>query len=96
MFKGSIVALITPFKNDAWDTNNYIKLLNHHIEKGTNGVVPAGTTGESLLTHDEHKKLSKYLLKNVCNTLNCGNRINPTVEAIELSKYAENPEPMGF
>ena len=35
MFKGSIVALITPFKNDALDTNNYIKLLNHHIEKGT-------------------------------------------------------------
>jgi len=92
MFKGSIVALITPFKNDALDTNNYIKLLNHHIEKGTNGVVPAGTTGESpTLTHDEHKKVIEISVKECKGKIPviAGTGSNSTVEAIELSKYAE-------
>ena len=47
MFKGSIVALITPFKNEILNEENYIKLLNYHLVNGTSGVVPAGTTGES-------------------------------------------------
>ena len=92
MFKGSIVALITPFKNDALDTNNYIKLLNHHIEKGTNGVVPAGTTGESpTLTHDEHKKVIEISVKECKGKIPviAGTGSNSTVEAIELSKHAE-------
>ena len=92
MFKGSIVALITPFKNDALDTNNYIKLLNHHIEKGTNGVVPAGTTGRSpTLTHDEHKKVIEISVKECKGKIPviAGTGSNSTVEAIELSKYAE-------
>ena len=92
MFKGSIVALITPFKNNALDTNNYIKLLNHHIEKGTNGVVPAGTTGESpTLTHDEHKKVIEISVKECKGKIPviAGTGSNSTVEAIELSKYAE-------
>ena len=92
MFKGSIVALITPFKNDALDTNNYIKLLNHHIEKGTNGVVPAGTTGESpTLTHDEHKKVIEISVKECRGKIPviAGTGSNSTVEAIELSKHAE-------
>ena len=49
MFKGSIVALITPFKNNKLDEANYIEILHHHLKNGTNGVVPAGTTGESQL-----------------------------------------------
>ena len=92
MLKGSIVALITPFKNNALDTNNYIKLLNHHIEKGTNGVVPAGTTGESpTLTHDEHKKVIEISVKECKGKIPviAGTGSNSTVEAIELSKYAE-------
>ena len=92
MFKGSIVALITPFKNDALDTNNYIKLLNHHIKKGTNGVVPSGTTGESpTLTHDEHKKVIEISVKECKGKIPviAGTGSNSTVEAIELSKYAE-------
>ena len=48
MFKGSNVALITPFKDNVLDEENYLKLINFHIENGTNGLVPAGTTGESL------------------------------------------------
>ena len=56
MFKGSNVALITPFKNDKLDDETYIKLIHFHIENGTNGLVPAGTTGESpTLSHEEHE-----------------------------------------
>ena len=47
MFKGSIVALVTPFKNNVLDQEKYASLIQHHIKNGTNGVVPAGTTGES-------------------------------------------------
>ena len=47
MFKGSNVALITPFKNNGLDEEAYIKLIHFHILNGTNGLVPAGTTGES-------------------------------------------------
>ena len=58
MFKGSIVALITPFKNNVMDEDKYISLIHHHISSGTKGLVPAGTTGESpTLSHEEHKKV---------------------------------------
>ena len=43
MFKGSIVALITPFKNNELDEDSYIALINHHLKNGTSGIVPAGT-----------------------------------------------------
>ncbi len=46
MFKGSIVALVTPFKNNVLDQEKYALLIQHHISNGTKGVVPAGTTGE--------------------------------------------------
>ena len=53
MFKGSIVALITSFKDNVMDQDRYISLIHHHISNGTKGVVPAGTTGESpTLNHD--------------------------------------------
>ena len=45
MFKGSNVALVTPFKNNKLDEETYIKLIHFHIENATNGLVPAGTTG---------------------------------------------------
>ena len=64
MFKGSIVALITPFKEDTLDEGNYIKLINHHLENGTHGIVPGGTTGESpTLSHAEHKKIIDLSVK---------------------------------
>ena len=64
MFKGSIVALITPFKNELLNEENYIKLIHHHLENGTNGIVPAGTTGESpTLTHSEHQKVIEIAIK---------------------------------
>ena len=58
MFKGSIVALITPFKNNMMDEDKYVSLIHHHITNGTKGVVPAGTTGESpTLSNEEHKRV---------------------------------------
>ena len=58
MFKGSNVALVTPFKNNRLDEETYIKLIHFHIKNDTNGLVPAGTTGESpTLSHEEHEKV---------------------------------------
>ena len=55
MLKGSIVALITPFKNNALNESVYRKLIHYHLKNGTSGVVPGGTTGESpTLSHSEH------------------------------------------
>ena len=56
MFKGSIVALITPFKNDKLDEDNYISLVHHHLSNGSNGIVPAGTWKIPTLSHIEHKE----------------------------------------
>ena len=65
MFKGSNVALLTPFKNNKLDEDCYIKLINFHIENGTNGLVPAGTTGESptLRAMKSMKKSLSFVLK---------------------------------
>ena len=64
MFKGSNVALITPFKNNALDEEAYIKLIHFHIDNGTSGLVPAGTTGESpTLSHKEHQRVIDLCIK---------------------------------
>ena len=65
MLKGSIVALITPFKDNILEEDVYSNLINYHIENGTNGVVPGGTTGESpTLSHNEHKRIIEIAVKN--------------------------------
>ena len=95
MLKGSIVALITPFKDDSLDEENYIKLIDYHLKNGTNGIVPGGTTGESpTLSHSEHKKIIEISVKE-CNSkipVIAGTGSNSTDEAIELSKFAEKAE----
>ena len=99
MFKGSIVALITPFKNDKLDEENYANLIQHHIKNGTNGVVPAGTTGESpTLTNEEHKKVIQIAVNQCKNKIPvlAGTGSNSTVEAVELSKYAEKSSANGL
>ena len=92
MLKGSIVALITPFKDDSLNEENYIKLIDYHLKNGTNGIVPGGTTGESpTLSHKEHKKIIEIAVKE-CNSkipVIAGTGSNSTDEAIELSKFAE-------
>ena len=92
MFKGSIVALITPFNNDRLDEDNYTKLIHHHLKNGTNGVVPAGTTGESpTLSHSEHRKIIEIAVKECKGKIPviAGTGSNSTSEAVELSKHAE-------
>jgi 4-hydroxy-tetrahydrodipicolinate synthase len=92
MFKGSNVALITPFKNDKLDEEAYIKLIHFQISNGTNGLVPAGTTGESpTLSHDEHQKVIELCIKesNGKKIVIAGTGSNSTKEAISLTTHAE-------
>ena len=88
----AIVALITPFKDDNLDENTYRKLIDYHLNNGTNGIVPGGTTGESpTLSHSEHKKIIEIAVKE-CNgkiPVIAGTGSNSTDEAVELSKFAE-------
>ena len=92
MFKGSNVALITPFKNDMLDVEAYIKLINFQISNGTNGLIPAGTTGESpTLSHDEHQKVIELCIQESKgkNPVIAGTGSNSTEEAISLTTHAE-------
>ena len=92
MFKGSNVALITPFKKDKLDDETYIKLIHFHIENGTNGLVPAGTTGESpTLSHSEHERVIELCVKESKGKLPvfAGTGSNSTEEAISLTRHAE-------
>ena len=92
MFKGSNVALVTPFKNNKLDEETYIKLIHFHIENGTNGLVPAGTTGESpTLSHGEHEKVIELCVRESKGKLPvfAGTGSNSTEEAISLTTHAE-------
>jgi len=93
MFKGSIVALITPFKNNKLDEDCYISLIHHHLKSGTSGLVPAGTTGESpTLNHKEHERVIELCVKESKGKIPviAGTGSNSTEEAISLTKYAES------
>jgi len=92
MFKGSIVALVTPFKKNKLDEETYISLIHHHLNNGTCGLVPAGTTGESpTLSHDEHKRVIELCIRESKNKIPviAGTGSNSTEEAISLTKFAE-------
>jgi len=92
MFKGSNVALVTPFKDNKLDEEAYIKLINFHLKNGTNGLVPAGTTGESpTLSHDEHEKVIELCINEANGKIPviAGTGSNSTDEAIALTKHAE-------
>ena len=92
MFKGSNVALITPFKDNKLDIDAYIKLIHFHLDNGTNGLVPAGTTGESpTLSHDEHEKVIELCIRESKGKIPviAGTGSNSTSEAISLTKHAE-------
>ena len=92
MFKGSNVALVTPFKGDSLDEETYIKIINFHLENGTNGLVPAGTTGESpTLSHSEHEKVIELCIQEAKGKIPiiAGTGSNSTTEAISLTEHAE-------
>ena len=92
MFKGSNVALITPFKDNKLDVNSYVKLIHFHLNNGTKGLVPAGTTGESpTLSHEEHQQIIEICIKESKGKIPviAGTGSNSTSEAISLTKHAE-------
>ena len=93
-FEGSYVALITPFKNNGTelDEDKLRELVNYHIENGTSGIVPCGTTGEApTLTFAEHEKVIKIVVEEVKGRIQvvAGAGSNNTTRAIELTKYAK-------
>ncbi len=92
MFKGSIVAIVTPFKNGKFDEKAYSKLIEWHIAQGTHGIVPCGTTGEaSTLGFEEHYRVIEVAVKTARKRVPiiAGTGANATDEAIELTRKAQ-------
>jgi len=93
MFKGSFVALITPFKDTMVDEPAFRSLVEWHIEQGTDGVVPCGTTGESpTLTHAEHMRVTELCIEVARGKVPviAGTGSNSTEEAIQLTRHAKD------
>jgi len=92
MFKGSIPALVTPFKNGAVDFDTLKKLVDWHVDQGSHGVVPVGTTGESpTLSHDEHRAVVEAVVAAAAGRIPviAGAGSNNTAEGIDLIRHAE-------
>ena len=92
MFKGSITALVTPFRNGKVDEATFTRFIDWQIAEGTNGLVPVGTTGESpTLDHEEHKRVIELSVKAAKKRVPviAGTGSNSTDEAVELSQFAE-------
>jgi 4-hydroxy-tetrahydrodipicolinate synthase len=92
MFRGSITALVTPFRNGKLDEAAFARLIEWQISEGTHGIVPVGTTGESpTLDHDEHKRVIELAVATARKRIPviAGTGSNSTDEAVELSQYAE-------
>jgi 4-hydroxy-tetrahydrodipicolinate synthase len=91
--KGSITALITPFKDGKVDEAAFRKLVNWQIEQGTHGLVPCGTTGESpTLSHDEHCRVIEICVEETRGRVPviAGAGSNSTTEAIGFTKFAKS------
>ena len=91
-FKGSIPALITPFRGGKVDEAAFRKIIEWHIREGSDAVVPVGTTGESpTLSHDEHKLVVEIAVETVAGRIPviAGTGSNSTDEAIQLTRHAE-------
>ncbi|MEM7025529.1 MAG: 4-hydroxy-tetrahydrodipicolinate synthase [Pseudomonadota bacterium] len=92
MFRGSYVALITPFRNGAIDEDALQSLVEWHVDQGTHGLVPVGTTGESpTLSHDEHHRVVDLVIEAASGRLPviAGAGSNATAEAIDLGQHAK-------
>ncbi|WP_026972957.1 4-hydroxy-tetrahydrodipicolinate synthase [Aliagarivorans marinus] len=92
MFKGSIVALVTPFRDGEVDYEAIKALVEWHVEQGTHAIVPVGTTGESpTLTHDEHVQVVKTVVEQAAGRVPviAGAGSNNPVEAIEYTRQAQ-------
>jgi 4-hydroxy-tetrahydrodipicolinate synthase len=92
MFSGSLVALVTPFRNGKVDEQRLADLVEWHIRSGTHGIVPCGTTGESAtLSHEEHTYVVKLVVDAVKKRIPviAGTGSNSTAEAIRLTREAQ-------
>ena len=93
MFKGSLTALITPFKNGGIDEDGFQAFVDWQIVEGTHGLVPVGTTGESpTLDHDEHKRVVDLCVEAAAGRVPviAGAGSNSTDEAVEFTKHAKS------
>lgn len=91
MFRGAMVAIVTPFKNDQVDEKALRELIEFQIANGTDGIVPCGTTGESAtLTHEEHDRVIEITIDAVKKRVPviAGTGSNNTAEALRLTKHA--------
>lgn len=92
MFRGSIVALVTPFRQGTLDERAFQNLIEWHLEEGTQGFVPVGTTGESpTLSHPEHERVIELCVEAVGRRapVIAGTGSNSTEEAISLTRHAK-------
>jgi 4-hydroxy-tetrahydrodipicolinate synthase len=92
-FRGSITALITPFRDGKVDAPALWKLVEWQIDQGTHGLVPCGTTGESpTLTHDEHRHVIELCIEAAAGRVPviAGTGSNSTAEAVELTRHAKS------
>lgn len=92
MIHGSIVALITPFRDGRLDEDALSKMVEWHIGQGTHGIVPVGTTGESpTLSHDEHCRVIELVVQQAAGRVPviAGAGSNNPIEAIEYTRVAE-------
>ncbi len=90
--RGSMVALVTPFRDDQIDESALKRLVEWHIQEGTSAVVPCGTTGESAtLSHEEHKRVIEVVIQSARGKIPviAGTGSNNTQEAVELTRYAK-------
>src|SRR5262245_47654145 len=91
-FQGSLVAMVTPFRNGKVDEAKVRELVEFHVKSGTDALVPCGTTGESpTLHHDEHRRMVELVVETAAGRIPvvAGTGSNSTAEAIELTKHAE-------
>lgn len=93
MLKGSIPALVTPFKDGKVDVDALKRLVDWHVDQGSHGLVPVGTTGESpTLLHEEHELVVKTVVEHAAGRLKviAGSGSNNTVEALHFTQFAKN------
>ena len=98
MFRGSMVALVTPFKNGKVDRKGLKKLVKFHVDNNTSAIVPCGTTGESAtLSYDEHELVIDTILDEAGGKIPviAGTGSNSTWEAIKLTKFADKRKAQG-
>src|SRR6201990_1476393 len=93
MFRGSLPALVTPFRDETFDEGAFRDLVAWQIAEGSHGLVPCGTTGESpTLSHEEHQRVIELCIEEAAGRVPviAGAGSNSTEEAISLTKFARD------